>query len=124
MLKAVTEWAFFKDDKIYFIVANVEQNNLASQKVLEKNKYTQVECSETDLLKYEIKKAPMQWMPVMMCFGLSFGLAIGNISDFGTGYGMSIGMCLGMLIGVAIDQSEKKKFQKIEDQRAEKGQDE
>lgn len=112
-VKALIEWAFFENQKIYFIEAKTNPDNLASKGTLEKLGFV-IEGEGSQFVK---ERPEVAWMPICMCFGLSIGMSFGMPMDK-----MSIGMCLGMSIGLGIgavaDSYLRKKREEIRKKRA------
>ena len=113
-VKALTEWAF-ANEEVYFVEAETAPENMASQKVLEKNGFS-ADGEGEEGLRYVREKEETAWMPIFMCFGVSIGSAVGLSTD-NLAMGMSMGMCIGMCIGVAIDASWKKKRKELREKR-------
>jgi len=105
-VKAAMNWACSKDG-VYFITAEAEQDNAASQRVLEKREFSPAGTGKEGP-RFEKERRASNWMSVYlsvgMCFGASIGLALGNLS-----IGMAIGMCLGVAVGSSLDSRDKKK---------------
>lgn len=113
-VKALTEWAF-ANEEVYFVEAETAPENMASQKVLEKNGFS-ADGEGEEGLRYVREKEETAWMPIFMCFGVSIGSAVGLSTD-NLAMGMSMGMCIGMCIGVAIDAFWKKKRKELREKR-------
>ena len=113
-VKALTEWAF-SNEEIYFVEAETAPDNIASQRILEKNGFSaDGEGKEGPCFVKE--KAETAWMPIYMCFGTSIGTAIGTSTD-NLAMGISLGMCIGLAIGSALDASWKKKREEMRQKR-------
>lgn len=107
-----------EQDEVFFIDADVEPDNTASVKLLEKCGFTRTGAdAESGRLLYEHKKAPPQYMAIYMTLGLAIGVSIG--SSRGTvGTSMCLGMAFGLAVGAAFDASIKKQLKKLEAKRA------
>ncbi len=114
--KALIEWAFTQEG-VYFVEAETAPDNLASKRILEKLAF-QPDGMGEEGPRFVLEKTESVWMPIYMCFGLSIGLSLGSSSD-----NMSIGMCLGMGIGLclgaALDAANRKKHEKMRNEREE-----
>ena len=53
------------------------------------------------------ENAPMMWMPICMCLGLSIGMSLGRLIFDNTSIGMCVGISLGVAVGSAIDAKNK-----------------
>ena len=113
-VKALTEWAF-ANEEVYFVEAETAPENMASQKVLEKNGFS-VDGEGNEGMRFVKEREETAWMPIFMCFGVSIGSAVG-LSANNLAMGMSMGMCIGLCIGVAIDASWKKKRKEMREKR-------
>lgn len=105
-VKTLCEWAL-AHEKVYFILAETEADNVKSQRVLEKNDFQPMgkEGEEGPLFFQE--KGKSNWLAVYMCLGLSVGMSIG-LSQGNQALGMCLGMCLGICLGSVLDNSDKK----------------
>lgn len=113
-VRQAIQWAF-SNDNVYFVTAETEGNNLASKRVLVKLGFSPCGTGkEGDI--YEKEREKTSWMAIFMCLGLSCGLSIGTGMD-NTGIGMSIGMCLGLAVGLSLDDSDRKKREKLRETR-------
>ena len=104
-VKAMADWAFLQNNA-YFLQAQTEEENTASQRVLEKCGFAK-KGTGTEGLLWELEKPPANYIAIYMCLGisigLSFGTALNNIS-----IGMCIGIAVGIAIGSALDAQDKK----------------
>lgn len=103
--QALISWAFSQKD-VYVIFAETEPGNAASQRVLEKLKFSPCGVG-TEGPRFRIEKPQSAWTSIYMCFGLSIGMSVG-ISLGNMSYGMCMGIPIGMLIGISLDRQEKK----------------
>lgn len=112
--RALTDWAFTNED-IYFIEAETEPDNKASQRILEKLEF-KPDGEGEEGPRFVKEQRDTQWMPIYMCLGMSIGMCLGTSFD-NIAIGTSMGMCLGLCIGAALDSSFKKKREKIRKER-------
>ena len=115
-VKAVVDWAYTNKD-VYFVEAEVEEQNEKSKRVLEKLEFT-VHGEGKEGWLY-VKEAPKtSWASIYMCFGAAIGTSLGQSNN-----NMSMGMCLGIVfgfcIGMSLDAAEKKKREDIYKHRKE-----
>lgn len=108
--KTLIDWAFLQKD-VYTIRAETEENNTASQRVLEKLGFVRNGAGEEGPLFF-LKKPTTSFMAIYMCLGLSIGLSMG-ISMGNMTIGMLMGMSVGMLMGMGIDSGERKHRKEI-----------
>lgn len=105
-VRAMCSWGFSMPG-CYFIQAQTEEGNRASERVLEKCGFEHAGVGSEGNL-WEIKRPESATIPAFMCFGMAIGLAAGAISrNFAAG--ICIGLILGTLIGVIFDISDRKK---------------
>lgn len=106
-INAAIDKAFKMDSKLYFVIAEAEQNNTALKNTLENLGFKKYFESE-NIIKYDFERPSSDWFVFYMCIGMSMGTAIalylGNIV-MGSGLGMSVGVCVGLIL----DKYEKKK---------------
>ena len=113
-VKAAMEWAFTQEG-VYFVTAETQPDNIASQRVLEKLGFKKYgEGKEGP--RFENEKPVMAYTAVFMCLylgvGLCFGTALQNVA-----IGMCIGIALGLSMGAALDAQDKKKREEIRARR-------
>jgi len=113
--QSVIIWALDNPD-IYYIEAETDPDNKASQRILEKLEFVP-DGQGKEGPRFSKEKPKAQWMSIYMCFGLAIGLSIGTSMD-STGTGLCLGMCIGLAIGAALDSSEKKRRKEISEKRA------
>jgi len=104
-LKAICDWAFSQN--AYYIQAKIEPENKASEKVLDKCGFKQIDNGDEGLL-FELEKPASSWIAIYMCLGMSVGLSIG-IAMNNIAIGMCIGLSIGVALGAALDAEDKKK---------------
>lgn len=103
-LKAITEWAFSKEN-VYYIQAKIELGNEASQTLLEKCGF-KIICRNEDETLFEKEKPESFWMSTYMCIGIGTGMLFGSSFDQ-MPIGMCIGLSIGLCIGMALDAKDK-----------------
>ncbi|NCC66811.1 MAG: N-acetyltransferase [Clostridia bacterium] len=101
------DWAF-SNSGVYFIDAETDSYNTASQAVLRKAGFIPTGKSGDEGPRFELEKEKSNWMPIMMCLGLATGCSIGVSAD-STGMGISLGICFGLAIGSVLDADDRKK---------------
>jgi len=104
-VKAVCEWAFSEKD-VYYVEAETDPDNSASQRVLEKNGFAVTGKTGEEGPRFELKKPSSSWIAIFMCFGVSIGFAIGT--TMGNIALSPIGIAVGVAVGAALDNYEKK----------------
>lgn len=104
-------WAF-SNSGVYFIRAETDADNAASQAVLKKAGFASTGKTGAEGPLFELEKERSNWMPIMMCLGLAIGCSIGVSAD-STGMGISLGICLGLAIGSLLDADDRKKRAKL-----------
>lgn len=107
-VNALCEWAFGKG--AYYIIAEAEEDNLASQAVLKACGFRRGGMG-VEGVRWEKEKPGTSWMATGMCLGVAMGCGLGVAFDGGRG--MSLGMCFGLAIGMAtgaaLDAADKQK---------------
>lgn len=104
--KVLIDWAFFQNG-VYFVEAETEPDNLASQKVLKKLDF-QPDGEGEEGPRFVLEKPISPWGASFMCLGLGIGMALGSALG-SIGIGLSLGICVGLCLGVALDGAERKK---------------
>ncbi len=108
MTEAVGElcaWAFRHAD-CFYVQAETDAQNTASQKVLAKNYFRQIGVGEEGLL-YELEKPKFTWLPIYLLLGLAGGLYLG-IAFERIAYGLIIGLISGMAFGIILNRADQK----------------
>ena len=113
-VQAMTQWAFGNAD-VVFVEAEIEPENRASRRILEKCGFVSNGEGQEDP-RFVLEKPLTNWMAIYMLFGISIGTALGT-SFNSIGIGLSLGLCFGLSIGVALDSSAKKEREKLLEQR-------
>lgn len=108
-VKAMTDWALGHEG-VWFVVAQTEPDNAASQRVLEKCGFAR-DGEGDEGPRFTKEKPKPSNMTVFMCCGMSMGLAIG-LSLNGMVTGMCIGLCLGLCFGTYLDKNAEKEREK------------
>ena len=109
------QWAFDNDAELYYIMAETEPDNEASQALLRKLGFVPAGEGEEGP-RFEKEREPVSYLSIYMCMGMSLGLCIGTAAD-NLAIGMSIGMCIGVALGAALDANAKKKLMAVRAQR-------
>ena len=117
--QAMTQWAFGNAD-VVFVEAEIEPENRASRRILEKCGFVSNGEGQEDP-RFVLEKPLTNWMAIYMLFGISIGTALGTSFD-SIGIGLSLGLCFGMSIGAALDSSAKKERKKLLEQRGDRKQ--
>ena len=118
-VQAMTQWAFGNAD-VVFVEAEIEPENRASRRILEKCGFVSNGEGQEDP-RFVLEKPLTNWMAIYMLFGISIGTALGTSFD-SIGIGLSLGLCFGISIGVALDSSAKKDREKLLEQRGDRKQ--
>lgn len=104
-VRLAVEWALAQQN-CYYVLAQTEEGNRASERVLEKNGFLRSGEGDEGHL-WEKERPDVAYLSIFMCLGLSIGLSFGLLYD-----SMSIGMCAGLgigaLIGILLDENERK----------------
>ena len=116
-VQAMTQWAFGNAD-VVFVEAEIEPENRASRRILEKCGFVSNGEGQEDP-RFVLEKPLTNWMAIYMLFGISIGTALGTSFD-SIGIGLSLGLCFGMSIGAALDSSAKKERKKLLEQRGDR----
>ena len=116
-VQAMTQWAFGNAD-VVFVEAEIEPENRASRRILEKCGFVSNGEGQEDP-RFVLEKPLTNWMAIYMLFGISIGTALGT-SFNSIGIGLSLGLCFGLSIGVALDSSAKKERKKLLEQRGDR----
>lgn len=95
-VNAMCAWGFSMPN-CYFIRAETEEGNRASERVLEKCGFRRIGIGQEGNL-WERERPASATVPAFLCLGMAAGLALG-ITLAGN---MELGMCLGLIIGTAI----------------------
>ncbi len=115
--RALIDWAFGQED-VYFIMAECEEENPASARVLEKLGFAAA-GDGAEGKRFELEKPATAWMVIFMSLGMSVGMCLGVASD-NHSLGMCLGLPIGMAIGMALDAADKKKRQTLKKARADR----
>ena len=103
---AMLDWAFAQEN-VYAVEAETAPDNLASQRILEKHKFTP--CGQgVEGPRFRREKPVLSWLTVYLCFGLSIGSALGSLMTRPI-LGMLAGMAAAACLGIAMDAAEKKR---------------
>ena len=106
--RALIDWAFSQAEGLYYVTAETDPMNDASQAVLKKLGFKETGEAGEEGPRFELERPATFWLAIYMCLGMSVGLCFGVSSD-----NMSIGLCIGLAVGLAIgsalDAGERKK---------------
>lgn len=117
--RALLDWAFTQTD-VYYARAITDEGNLASERVLEKLKFTRILTHpaaanlEDGQTLWEVEKPASAWMAIYMYIGLGCGGAIGSASD-NYSLGMVLGLSVGLAIGSALDAQDRAHRKRAQD---------
>ena len=114
---AMCEWAFSHGD-VFFVTAETEPYNAASQGLLKKIGFTEYGMGEEGP-RFERERSGMSWSAVYMLFGVSIGLSLGMATDNAV-LPMLIGAAIGAALGFSFDAAAKKKLRDKRTAREEK----
>lgn len=114
-LQAVTQWAFSQKD-VVFVEAETATDNRASQHVLEKCGFVPDGTTGDEGPRFVLESPLTNWTPIYMLFGMSIGMSIGHFQNQVL-WGMAIGISLGVLAGVLLNNSAKKNWEALRQQR-------
>lgn len=104
-VKDLCAWAFRHAD-CFYVQAETDPQNAASQKVLEKNRFQRIGVGEEGLL-YELEKPKFTWLPIYILLGLAGGLYIGIAFEM-IGYGLAVGFVSGMVFAITLNRADQK----------------
>lgn len=113
--KQLCDWAFTQKG-VYFITAETDPENAASQRVLAKCGFKPTDRVGEEGPIFELEKEPGNWTSIMLCLGMGAGCAFGAASD-NIAIGISLGMLIGVAVGIYLDSAEKKARKALRDGR-------
>lgn len=113
-VKAMIEWAF-RQSGVYFVEAETEPDNKASQRILEKCGFV-LDGTGKEGPRFVLESPVTNWATTYMCIGMSIGMGIGMTKNQMV-LGMSIGMSLGVAAGLLMNQNEEKQRKKLRAER-------
>jgi hypothetical protein len=105
-VKALVNWAFGCDG-VYFISVLAEEQNGASNHVLEKLKFYRVESPVAGMNAWELERPASAWMSVYMSIGIAIGLAFGQMMFNNIAIGLAIGIGAGIALGSGLDSQDR-----------------
>lgn len=108
-VKALYSWAIMQDN-VYYLDAETEASNAASQRVLEKAGFKPTGITGEEGPRFAREKAASAWKFIYACFGIFIGASLGSAMG-----GMAIGMLMGLVGGMSVGSS----LDKLERQRRE-----
>jgi len=112
---AMKDYAFSRTG-CFYVEAETEPSNAASQRVLEKLGFVP-DGTGAEGPRFVLEAPIPNWIAIYMCFGLSIGMSIGS-STGNISIGMSLGIAIGLAIGAALNSSEKKRREEVRAARA------
>lgn len=115
--RAAIDWAFSQTG-VYFVEAETDPDNAASQRVLEKLGFSADGTFGEEGPRFVLEKPLPSWFAVYMCLGISVGTSFGLAADR-LSVGMCIGLAFGVCIGCSLDAAEKKKRKELRSKRTE-----
>lgn len=114
-VRALIDWAFSQSG-VYFIEAETDPENTASQRVLSKLAFSADGTFGEEGPRFVLEKSMTSWIAFYMCIGLSVGMSIG-VSCGKLSLAMCIGLAIGVCIGCSLDAAEKTKRAELRSKR-------
>ena len=108
-LQAAIGWAFVQAG-VFFVTAETEPDNAASQRVLQKAGFVP-DGEGAEGPRFCREKPATGWMGIYLALGVGVGASLG-MSSGNMALGAPIGMCIGVALGVSLDAAEKKEREK------------
>lgn len=108
------QWMFTYEN-IYFCEAEIDFDNIAAQRALQKLDFKQVNKHGKKLLYIKERNLDL-WTTMYMSFGLSIGLCFGRAFD-NPSIGMLFGMVMGLCYGYWQCEENKKKREQVRKER-------
>ncbi len=105
-LKALCNWAFGREN-VYFIGILADEDDAASNHVLEKQAFYRVESLVSGMNAWELERPASAWMVVYMSIGLALGLSLGQSFFDNIAIGLSIGLGAGLALGASLDAQDR-----------------
>ncbi|MEA4999266.1 MAG: GNAT family N-acetyltransferase [Candidatus Limiplasma sp.] len=105
MVGALIGWAFAQP-KVYFVQAETEAENLASQRVLHHFGFVP-DGEGVEGHRYRLDKPAPNWLGTLMMLGLSLGVALSTFHGQ-LGLGAGLGMLCGTAAGLILDDCDKR----------------
>lgn len=106
-VRAMCSWGFSMP-RCYFITAETEDGNHASERVLEKCGFERAGKGREGNL-WERERPASATVPALMCLGMATGLVAGLLAFSNMELGMCIGLIIGTAAGIALDIADRKK---------------
>ncbi len=104
-LQAALGWAFVQAG-VFFVTAETEPGNGASQRVLQKAGFVPDGEGEEGP-RFCREKPATGWMGIYLALGVGVGASLG-VSSGNMALGAPIGMCIGVALGLSLDTAERK----------------
>lgn len=105
-VQSLCSWAFGREN-VYFIRALADEQNGASNHILEKLKFYRVESPVSGQVCWELERPASAWLAVYMCLGLAVGMGLGSSFFDSQTLGMVIGMSAGLALGASLDSQDR-----------------
>lgn len=113
-VKEAVRWAF-SDSSVYFVMAETEADNAASQRVLHKLGFVPSGEGEEGP-RFEKCRPKPSWTLIYLSFGLCIGCLFG-ISTNKLWIGIPMGICIGIAIGLALEINDNRALQRLRNLR-------
>lgn len=106
----MVDWAF-RHPNVYEVKSETEHENDKAVKALEKAGFIYRE-SDQQTERYSVVKAKSNWLGIYLVIGICLGLVLGIVLS-ALQLGFVIGLVICVIIGAAMDNSEKRKREKV-----------
>lgn len=110
------EWAF-GNEKVYFVMAETLPDHMISQGLLKKAGFVETGAVGEEGPRYEKERPEAGYLSLYLSLGMCIGISIGLSLFDNMALGMSLGMGVGACLGSAMDAQDKKKRDKLREQR-------
>lgn len=117
-VNAIMEW-ILKNENVYYITAETEPDNIASQGLLQKAGFLPTGMMGDEGPRYEKERPGVSYLSLYMCLGISVGMCFGMSVLNNTALGMCFGIGIGCAIGSSLDQKNKKFLDELKQKRKE-----
>ena len=105
-IEALCNWSYGSTEA-YFIGTLADENNQATNHVLEKLKFYRVESPVDGMIAWELERPASSWLSFYLCIGLALGLSFGTAFFGNQLTGMVIGMAAGLALGASMDSQDR-----------------
>lgn len=106
-VKALCGWAITQDN-VYYLDAETEPGNMASQRVLEKAGFKPTGITGEEGPRFVREKKASAWRFIYACFGIFIGASLGSVMG-AIAIGMLMGLVGGMSVGSSLDKLERQR---------------